>query len=180
MSETRCWEERRRGRGEPGTLGDDGDLMRGDRVDPSELETLTGDSGRGDVHRDCTGDRERGPEMKLPETNGGEGGASAVMTGGEPIPAVLGTLGADTQEVRVFCSWLGAPRASAVGVNVWSGISFPLVPLLVFFLFVVLLPVEATAYGGDTPTVANAGCAVELVSGRWGGPVVFVKSQVTL
>lgn len=110
MSETRCWEERRRGRGEPGTLGDDGDLMRGDRVDPSELETLTGDSGRGDVHRDCTGDRERGPEMKLPETNGGEGGASAVMTGGEPIPAVLDTLGADTQDVRVFCSWLGAPE----------------------------------------------------------------------
>ena len=110
MSETRCCEDRRRGRGEPGTRGDDGDLTSGDRDDAKEPETPAGDKGRGEEHRDCTGDRESGPEMKLPDAKGGEGVAREVIIGGEAATDALGTEGAETQAARVFESWLEEPE----------------------------------------------------------------------
>lgn len=60
MRETRCCEERRRDRGVPGIRGEEGDLRSGERPETKEF---AGDNGRGEEHRDCTGER----EMKLPD-----------------------------------------------------------------------------------------------------------------
>ena len=82
--------------------GEDGVLTSGERLDPIELATLAGDKGRGEEHRDGTGDLVRGPAERVPETNVGEGAARAVKICGEVTADALGTVGADAQAERVF------------------------------------------------------------------------------
>ena len=85
--------------------GEDGDRGSGGLGEPNELDILAGDNGLGEAQRDWTGDLASGPEVKLPETNGGEGAEMAVMTGGELEGIGLVIMGADTHDVRVFWSW---------------------------------------------------------------------------
>lgn len=68
ISDTRCCDERRRGRGVGEARGEDGVGRDGDRG--SELERLAGDKGRGEEGRDWIGELVTGPEMKLPELVG--------------------------------------------------------------------------------------------------------------
>ena len=45
-------------------------------------------------------------------------------------------------------------------------------------ILLILVPVEAAAYGGDAPAVADAGSSVELGACLRGNPVVVVEGDV--
>ena len=109
MSDTRWCEDRRRERGAFGPLpsrGEDGDDTTGDRLKQRELEEPTGERGLGEEHLDCTGERERGPEAKLPEAYvGGNGVIPTIGDGAFEDP--LETEGEDDRALRVLARRLG-------------------------------------------------------------------------